>query len=162
MIREEGVSSERDLDCEALERLASGYQSLIEDADAGFEDNAMAQLAAAAQGVCRSWMSERALTYRTLEKLDHLAGTAVMVQAMVFGNLGQSCGSGVAFSRNPSTGAPQPVMDVLFDTQGEDVVSRRRTPSTEASIAPPAGKEEPGKSTSKTRASSELAECDTV
>src|ERR1017187_9794426 len=100
---EEGVNSERDLDCEALERLASAYESLIEDADAGFEDDAMGQLAAAAHAVCRSWMSDRARTYRTLEKLDHLAGTAVMVQAMVFGNRGLSCGSGVAFSRNPST-----------------------------------------------------------
>lgn len=132
---EEGVNSERDLDGEALERLASAYESLIEDADAGFEDDAMLQLAAAVQAVCRSWMSDRARTYRTLEKLDHLAGTAVMVQAMVFGNRGLSCGSGVAFSRNPSTGAPQPVIDVLFDAQGEDVVSGRRTPEAEASIA---------------------------
>ena len=136
--REEGVASDRDLDCEALERLASSYESLIEDArtgfEAGLEDDSMGQLAAAAQAVCRSWMSDRARTYRALEKLDHLAGTAVIVQAMVFGNRGQSCGTGVAFSRNPSTGAPQPVIDVLFDAQGEDVVSGRRTPGTETSI----------------------------
>ncbi|MBZ5606632.1 MAG: pyruvate, phosphate dikinase [Acidobacteriia bacterium] len=132
---EEGVASERDLDCEALERLAAAYESWIEDADAGFEDDAMSQLAAASHAVCRSWMSDRARTYRTLEGLDHLPGTAVMVQAMVFGNRGLSSGSGVAFSRNPSTGAPQPVIDVLFDAQGEDVVSGRRTPETETSIA---------------------------
>jgi pyruvate,orthophosphate dikinase len=133
LIAAEGVASDRDLDCEALERLASEYLSLIDDT--GFEDDAMGQLAAAVQGVCRSWMSERARTYRRLEKLDHLSGTAVTVQAMVFGNRGLSSGSGVAFSRNPSTGAAQPVIDVLFDAQGEDVVSGRRTPGTEASIA---------------------------
>lgn len=133
--REEGVVHDRDLDCEALERLASAYQSLIEDADAGFEDDAMGQLAAATHAVYRSWMSDRARTYRALEKLDHLAGTAVMVQAMVFGNRGPSGGTGVAFSRNPSTGAPQAVIDVLFDAQGEDVVSGRRTPETQTFIA---------------------------
>ena len=76
--REEDVS-ERDLDCEALERLALAYQSLIEDGAPAFEDDAMGQLAAAAHAVCRSWTSERARTYRKLEKLDDLAGTAVMV-----------------------------------------------------------------------------------
>ena len=133
--REEGVASDRDLDCEALERLASAYESLIGDAEADFEDDAMRQLAASARAVYRSWMSDRARTYRTLEKLDHLAGTAVMVQSMVFGNRGHSSGTGVAFSRNPSTGAPTPVIDVLLDAQGEDVVSGRRAPGTEASIA---------------------------
>jgi pyruvate,orthophosphate dikinase len=135
VIREEGVNSERDLDCEAVERLVTEYESWMEDTDAGFEDDAMAQVAAAALAVCRSWMSDRARTYRTIEKLDHLRGTAVLVQAMVFGNRGLSSGSGVAFSRNPSTGAPQPVIDVLLDAQGEDVVSGRCTPRTEASIA---------------------------
>jgi pyruvate,orthophosphate dikinase len=133
LIAAEGVAGDRDLDCEALERLVAEYTSLIDDA--GFADDAMAQLDAAVQGVCRSWMSDRARTYRKLEKLDHLSGTAVTVQAMVFGNRGLSSGSGVAFSRNPSTGAPEPVIDVLFEAQGEDVVSGRRTPGTEASVA---------------------------
>ena len=77
----------------------------------------------AAQAVYRSWNSERARTYRRLEHLDDLQGTAVTVQAMVFGNRGLTSGAGVAFSRDPSTGAAQPVIDVLFDSQGEDVVS---------------------------------------
>jgi len=94
----------------------------------------MEQLEAAAQAVYRSWMSERARTYRRLEHLDDLRGTAVTVQAMVFGNLNATSGAGVAFSRDPSTGAPQPVIEILFGAQGEDVVSGRRTPDTEAAI----------------------------
>jgi pyruvate,orthophosphate dikinase len=80
-------------------------------------------------------MSERAQTYRRLQGLDHLKGTAVTVQAMVFGNGGLASGAGVAFSRDPSTGAPHPVIDLVLDAQGEDVVSGRRTPDTEDTIA---------------------------
>ena len=95
----------------------------------------MGALVAAALAVCRSWISERAQTYRKLQQLEYLQGTAVTVQAMVFGNRGLSSGSGVAFSRDPSTGSPDPVIDFLFDAQGEDVVSGRRTPRTGAAIA---------------------------
>lgn len=134
-IAEEGVASEYDLDCEALERLASRYESMIEDAEGRVADDALEQLEAAVQAVCRSWMSDRARTYRAIEKLDHLQGTAVTVQAMVFGNRGLTSGSGVAFSRNPSTGEREPLIELLFDAQGEDVVSGRRTPETEESLA---------------------------
>ena len=123
---------EADLDCAALESLAAEYQALIENED--FSDDPMEQLIGAARAVYRSWMSDRACTYRHLENLDHLEGTAVTVQAMVFGNRGLSSGAGVAFSRDPSTGSAEPVIDVLFDSQGEDVVSGRRTPETEAAI----------------------------
>ena len=81
-------------------------------------------------------MSERAQTYRRLQQLDHLQGTAVTVQAMVFGNGGLSSGAGVAFSRDPSTGARQPMIDLVLDAQGEDVVSGRRTPDTRADHRP--------------------------
>ncbi|HSQ04215.1 MAG TPA: PEP/pyruvate-binding domain-containing protein [Burkholderiales bacterium] len=134
LVSAERVNSDRDLDGEALERLAGDYESIIADANAAVPDDAMEQLVASAHAVYRSWDSDRARTYRRLEKLDHLAGTAVLVQAMVFGNRGLMSGTGVAFSRNPSTGAAQPVIDMLFDAQGEDVVSGRRTPETEASI----------------------------
>jgi pyruvate, orthophosphate dikinase len=80
-------------------------------------------------------MSERAQTYRRLHGLEGLTGTAVTVQAMVFGNRGLSSGAGVAFSRDPSTGDAHPVMEVLFDAQGEEVVSGRRTPYGEEAIA---------------------------
>jgi len=92
------------------------------------------QLEAAARAVYRSWMSPRACTYRQLQHFDDLPGTAVTVQAMVYGNLNLKSGAGVAFSRDPSTGATRPVIDVLFGAQGEDVVSGNRTPETEAVI----------------------------
>ena len=132
----EGVTSDRELDSEALERLAAEERSLVEEHDDdGWLEDAMTQLESAARGVYRSWMSERAQAYRRLQQLDHLKGTAVTVQAMVFGNGGLSSGAGVAFSRDPSTGLPQPMIDLVLDAQGEDVVSGRRTPDTEETIA---------------------------
>ena len=136
MTTSEGVASDRELDSEALERLAADERAMIEERDDdGWLEDAAAQLESAARAVYRSWMSERAQTYRRLQKLDHLEGTAVTVQAMVFGNGGLSSGAGVAFSRDPSTGLPQPMIDLVLDAQGEDVVSGRRTPDTEETIA---------------------------
>jgi pyruvate,orthophosphate dikinase len=130
----ESVDGEQALDGEALERLAAHHQRLIEDEDGVLPENPMEQLKAATQAVYRSWTSARARTYRRLEHLEDLRGTAVIVQAMVFGNRGMSSGAGVAFSRDPSTGAAKPVIDVLFDSQGEDVVSGRRNPDTEEAM----------------------------
>ena len=121
-------------DSETIERLACDFQQLIEDEDEKLPDDPMEQLEAAAQAVYRSWTSARACTYRRLQHLEDLQGTAVTVQAMVFGNRDLSSGAGVAFSRDPSTGAVQPVIDVLFKSQGEDVVSGRRTPEAEEAI----------------------------
>jgi len=135
LVAEEPVDSDRDLDGEALERLAAAYEALIADSDGELPDEAINHLTASACAVYRSWTGDRARTYRRLQGLEHLPGTAVMVQAMVFGNRGITSGAGVAFSRNPSTGATQPVIDMLLDAQGEDVVSGRRTPETESSIA---------------------------
>ena len=131
----EGAHGERALDCEALERLASAYEQIIEDEDHVLSDDPMEQLRSAAQAVFSSWMSDRACAYRKLEHLEDLRGTAVTVQAMVFGNGGISSGAGVAFSRNPSTGAAEPVIDVIFESQGEDVVSGGHNPDTEAALA---------------------------
>ncbi len=136
LILAEGVTSDRELDSEALERLAADERALIEERnDDGWLEDATAQLESAARAVYHSWMSERAQSYRHLQQLDHLEGTAVTVQAMVFGNGGLSSGAGVAFSRDPSTGLRQPMIDLLLDAQGEDVVSGRRTPDTEQTIA---------------------------
>ncbi|WP_036256772.1 PEP/pyruvate-binding domain-containing protein [Methylocapsa acidiphila] len=132
IISAEGAENDRQLDCEALERLAMAYHDLVED-DCPSEDPE-AQLLGAARAVYRSWMSERACAYRRMENLEHLRGTAVAVQAMVFGNRGLTSGAGVAFSRDPSNGAVEPVIDILFDAQGEDVVSGRVTPLTEAAL----------------------------
>jgi pyruvate,orthophosphate dikinase len=129
-----GAASEYDLDAEDHERLAAAHETEIARCGAEVPDDAVASLIVAARAVCRSFWSDRARTYRRLQKLEHLKGTAVTVQAMVFGNRGRSSGSGVAFSRDPSTGNAEPVIDFLFDSQGEDVVSGRRTPRTEAAI----------------------------
>ena len=135
LVAAEGVGSAQALDSEAVERLAGQYQQMIDDEDDAVSDDPMEQLQAAAQAVYRSWTSDRARTYRQIAGLEDLAGTAVTVQTMVFGNRGLTSGAGVAFSRDPSTGAAQPVIDVLFESQGEDVVSGRRTPDTESAIA---------------------------
>ncbi len=131
----EAVESDRELDSEAMQRLAADEQALLEGSDDDWLEDPWLQLEAAARAVYRSWTSERAQTYRHLQQLDHLQGTAVTVQAMVFGNGGAASGAGVAFSRDPSTGAAKPVIDLVLDAQGEDVVSGRRTPDTEATIA---------------------------
>ena len=115
LLATEGVTSGRSLDCDALERLARSYEQVIEDEGQVLSDDPMEHLTTAAYAVYRSWMSERACTYRKLQHLDDLQGTAVTVQAMVFGNTGTSSGAGVAFSRDPSTGLSDPVIDVLFD-----------------------------------------------
>jgi pyruvate,orthophosphate dikinase len=132
---DEGVANDRELDSEAIERLAAAEQALVEGHDDGWLEDAGEQLERAAKAVYESWMSERAQTYRKLQGLDDLAGTAVTVQAMVFGNSGLSSGAGVAFSRDPSSGAAEPMIDLVLDAQGEDVVSGRRTPDGEATAA---------------------------
>lgn len=131
----EGAGSERLLDCEALERLTAAYEQVIEHAGHVLSEDPMEQLTAAAQAVFRSWLSDRARTYRKLEHLEYLQGTAVTVQAMVFGNAGVTSGAGVAFSRDPSTGLAAPIIEVLFESQGEDVVSGGYNPDNEAAIA---------------------------
>lgn len=140
----EGVEHEVALDGEALERLAERYQQIVEDQDGIVPDDPMEQLKTAAHAVYRSWTSKRARTYRRLQHLEALQGTAVTIQAMVFGNRSLTSGAGVAFSRDPSTGDPQPIIDVLFGSQGEDVVSGTQTPQTDDTIlqsAPSAAKE---------------------
>ncbi len=135
LIVREGVAQEHALDSEALERLARNYQELIGDKDGAILDNPMEQLITATEAVCRSWTSDRACAYRRIENLEDLRGTAVTIQAMVFGNRGLSSAAGVAFSRDPSTGSANPVIDVLFESQGEDVVSGTRNPETEEGMA---------------------------
>lgn len=91
-------------------------------------DDAAEQLALAVEAVLASWNTPRARTYREIHGIDHGLGTAVIVQAMVFGNRDERSGTGVAFSRNPDTGENTPFGDVLFTRQGEDVVSGRSRP----------------------------------
>jgi pyruvate,orthophosphate dikinase len=135
LVAAEQAGSEAALDSEAIEHLAGTYERVIEDDGQTLSDDPMEHLTAAAQAVFRSWRSERARTYRKLQHLDDLRGTAVTVQAMVFGNAGENSAAGVAFSRDPSTGIASPVIDVLFDSQGEDVVSGDHTPENDEALA---------------------------
>jgi pyruvate, orthophosphate dikinase len=130
MIRAEKVAGESELDSEALERLTQEFRAAAAD-EIGrpVPEAPMAQLEAAARAVYRSWEAPRARHYRRLNQLESLEGTAVTVQAMVFGNAGGKSGAGVAFSRNPATGAKELYVDFLSDAQGEDVVAGRRIPA---------------------------------
>lgn len=133
MIQTEEVVGEAELDGEALERLTQSYREIAQHgAKARISDDPMEQVVAAALAVYQSWESPRAQEYRRLNALEGLSGTAVTVQAMVFGNAGSKSGAGVAFSRNPATGAPGLYVDFLLDAQGEDVVSGRRSPGDAA------------------------------
>jgi pyruvate,orthophosphate dikinase len=118
-----GVSLDTELDAAALRELTAEFQSFYE-----FPRDPRAQLTRAIRAVFDSWQGERAIAYRRINRIPDDWGTAVNVQQMVFGNLGERSGSGVAFSRDEVTGAPQPSGDFLANAQGEDVVSGVRTP----------------------------------
>ncbi len=92
-----------------------------------FPQDPMEQLAGAVEAVLRSWQADRAVEYRRLEGLEDLAGTAVTVQGMVFGNMGVTSGAGVGFSRDPATGQSRLYVDFLLNAQGEDVVAGRNS-----------------------------------
>jgi len=136
MLGAEDAASEDELDCEALERLTHDFIEIaLRPSGRRPPEDPFEQLDAAALAVYASWESARAREYRRINGLENLAGTAVTVQAMVFGNSGNRSGAGVAFSRNPATGANEPYIDFLFDAQGEDVVSGRRTPGDASLLA---------------------------
>ena len=98
-------------------------------------DDPLAQLEATIEAVFRSWSMPRAGEYRRLSHVDNASGTAVIVQAMVFGNGHAASGSGVGFTRNPSTGSDEMYIDFLFNAQGEDVVSGRHRVAETATLA---------------------------
>jgi pyruvate,orthophosphate dikinase len=136
MLRAEQADGETELDPEALERLSRAMLTAAQaQTGRGVPSDPMDQLLAAARAVYRSWDGARAKEYRRLNRLGDLEGTAVAVQAMVFGNSGGRSGAGVAFTRNPATGEKQLYVDFLHDAQGEDVVSGRRTPGDAAGLA---------------------------
>ena len=118
-----GVSDDIELDAAALRELTARFKTFYE-----FPEDPTEQLHRAIRAVFDSWQGERAIAYRRLNRIPDEWGTAVNVQQMVFGNLGPSSGSGVAFSRDEVTGAPEPSGDFLPNAQGEDVVSGVRTP----------------------------------
>ncbi|HVN44401.1 MAG TPA: PEP/pyruvate-binding domain-containing protein [Steroidobacteraceae bacterium] len=124
--REQGIDNARELDSASLRDLCA--QSLeMANATTGvpFPQAPMEQLEQAVMAVFRSWNSERARHYRRLNGIDDRIGTAVTVQAMVFGNSGSTSGAGVGFTRDPASGENRLYLDFLFNAQGEDVVSGR-------------------------------------
>jgi pyruvate, orthophosphate dikinase len=126
-LRDAMLSDARDLDSRELSKISRENLGVFEDcAGASFPQDARLQLEGAIEAVFRSWESSRAIEYRSAQRLGGLAGTAVIVQMMVFGNMGSTSGSGVAFTRNPVSGEDEIYMDFLFNVQGEDVVSGRQ------------------------------------
>ena len=121
--RERGVTLDTELDAAALRELTETFKSFFD-----FPTDPREQLTQAIRAVFDSWMGERAVQYRRINRIPDDWGTAVNVQQMVYGNKGDSSCSGVAFSRNELTGAPNASGDFLINAQGEDVVSGVRTP----------------------------------
>ena len=118
-----------DLDAKALQEVIAEYKKVVKKhAKRDFPQDAHEQLVMARDAVFRSWQNERAKTYRRINAIDDMLGTAVNVQAMVFGNLGDSSATGVGFTRNPATGNKEFYGEFLLNAQGEDVVSGVRTP----------------------------------
>jgi pyruvate,orthophosphate dikinase len=136
MIKKEGVADERELDYQSLRSLCMAYDGLYAGTDErDCLHDAQLQLIRAAVAVIRSWAGPRAEAFRKAHLLRDVSGTAVTVQAMVFGNMGASSGAGVAFTRNPWNGAREMLIDFRFGAQGEDVVSGDREATTQAEIA---------------------------
>ena len=117
------------LSAKALKEIIVEYKKLIrKESGKEFPQNPLEQLEATRDAVFRSWNSERAKTYRRINRIDDWLGTAVNVQCMVFGNMGDTSGTGVGFTRNPATGEHAFFGEYLMNAQGEDVVSGIRTP----------------------------------
>lgn len=124
-----GFASDTRLAAEDWQAVIDQYKAAImREIDAPFPQDTRAQLWGAIGAVLNSWQSARAITYRRINDIPDAWGTAVTVQAMVFGNMGTSSATGVAFTRNPSTGANEIYGEFLVNAQGEDVVAGIRTP----------------------------------
>jgi pyruvate,orthophosphate dikinase len=129
------VEQDTDLDVDALRELTATFKAIYhEETGEDFPQDPQEQLRLAIRAVFDSWVGERAVEYRRQNRIPDEWGTAVNVQQMVFGNKGDTSGSGVAFSRDEVTGAPEPSGDFLPNAQGEDVVSGARTPRDIADI----------------------------
>ncbi len=127
--RDRDAILDTELDAAALKEVVARYKEVVEE-ELGrpFPQEPSAQLWGAIRAVFDSWMNPRAITYRDLHNIPAQWGTAVNVQAMVFGNMGEDCATGVAFTRNPSTGEKRYYGEYLVNAQGEDVVAGIRTP----------------------------------
>jgi pyruvate,orthophosphate dikinase len=123
------VKFDYELTPDALKKIIAEYKKLVlKETGKAFPQGPLDQLTQARDAVFRSWQNERAKTYRRINNIDDWLGTAVNVQAMVYGNLGENSGTGVGFTRNPATGEHKFFGEYLMNAQGEDVVSGVRTP----------------------------------
>ncbi|MDW7657032.1 MAG: pyruvate, phosphate dikinase [Bacillota bacterium] len=128
---EEQVKLDTDLDADAMKRVVSRFKALYEKVKGEpFPQDPHQQLIAAIQAVFRSWNNDRAIIYRRMNDIPGSWGTAVNIQEMVYGNMGNTSGTGVAFTRDPSTGESKLYGEFLMNAQGEDVVAGIRTPQT--------------------------------
>ncbi|SRR5579884_1526393 len=124
-----GAKADTDLDAEALKQITQEFKEIVRrETGKPFPSDPLEQLRLAIAAVFDSWMGKRAVDYRNFNKIPHDLGTAVNVQMMVFGNMGDDSGTGVAFSRNPETGENALYGEFLPNAQGEDVVAGIRTP----------------------------------
>ena len=128
--RDAGVDTDAELSADALKELVEQFKGFYE-----FPQDPQEQLRRAIRAVFDSWTGERAVSYRRINRIPDDWGTAVNVQQMVFGNKGETSATGVAFSRDEVTGAPEPSGDFLVNAQGEDVVSGVRTPRDISELA---------------------------
>ena len=125
-----GYKSDTEITAEELLRLADAFKAKIKEVlGTEFPDDAKAQLEGGIKAVFKSWNGKKAISYRRIEGIPDDWGTAVNVQAMVFGNMGENSATGVAFTRNPATGDNQFYGEWLINAQGEDVVAGIRTPN---------------------------------
>lgn len=125
----QGVRYDQELTAESLRKVIDSYKKLVQNRTGHpFPEDPIEQLTLSIEAVFRSWNNDRAIIYRNLNKIDHDLGTAVNIQSMVFGNMGNDSGTGVAFTRNPSTGENVLYGEFLTNAQGEDVVAGIRTP----------------------------------
>jgi len=131
-----GVEMDFELDAGALKELVREYKQVVEkEHGEPFPENPEEQLWGAVSAVFESWNNKRAIAYRRMNKIPDHWGTAVNVQAMVFGNMGDDCATGVAFTRDPATGEKKFFGEYLCNAQGEDVVAGIRTPLPVNSIS---------------------------
>lgn len=126
-----GLKYDTELTAQDWQEVVESYKNLIvKEAGREFPQDPKEQLVMAIDAVFRSWNNQRAIVYRKINKIPDDLGTAVNVQAMVFGNMGEDSGTGVAFTRNPSTGEKAIYGEFLLNAQGEDVVAGIRTPKS--------------------------------
>ena len=126
---ERGITDDLDLNAEDMKKLVELFKAFYKnELKSEFPEEPKEQLMGAIEAVFRSWNNPRAIYYRKMNDIPSSWGTAVNVQMMVFGNMGNDCGTGVAFTRNPSTGENKLYGEFLMNAQGEDVVAGIRTP----------------------------------